>query len=124
MNANRQDRTFGSGGGSSDMGSSTAHDQEWRTHYDDNFRSSGETFDRYQPAYQFGYSAAGDSRYTGRDWYAVEPDLRSDWEQSHPNDAWQDFIANWYEAPQGKDIALLLPLYHPDYRIHLNFFRF
>jgi len=44
----------------------------------------------YSPAYKFGHTYATDSRYQGREWNAVERDVRRDWE-SRGQGAWEDF---------------------------------
>lgn len=36
-------------------------------------------FEKMRPAYRFGFSAAGDQRYRGRDFEAVEVELRQHW---------------------------------------------
>lgn len=41
----------------------------------------GETFETYRPAYQYGGLA--ESRYPGRPFADIEPDLRADWESAH-----------------------------------------
>ncbi len=53
-------------------------------------------YERYQPAYQYGWQLG--EQYQGRDWRDFEGGARSDWERSHPNDAWQDFRAAIYEG--------------------------
>jgi uncharacterized protein (TIGR02271 family) len=45
---------------------------------------------RYAPAHKLGSTWAGNEKYRGRDWDAVEPDLRRDWE-SRGQGAWEDF---------------------------------
>ena len=54
-----------------------------RTWWQNNFNtrpyaSADRTFQDYEPAYRFGYQSL--SRYHGRRWDQVEPNLRSDWE--------------------------------------------
>ena len=43
----------------------------------------GQAYEHWAPAYRYGYMLAGDPRYTGRDWPAIEADARRDWEQQH-----------------------------------------
>jgi hypothetical protein len=88
--ANRQDRTFGSGGGG-EASSSAAYSEQWQDHFRESLGSTGFGFARYEPAYQFGHQTGSESRYSGRSWNDVESQVRTDWERSHPNDAWQDF---------------------------------
>lgn len=63
---------------------------DWQTHYRTNFANRGGSFDTYAPAYQYGYSLGGDSRYTGRRWEDIEADARRDWE-SRNQGPWEDF---------------------------------
>jgi uncharacterized protein (TIGR02271 family) len=66
------------------------YDERFRTHFDTNYLSSGYTYDRYQPAYRYGYDLASHDRYTGRGWMEVEPEIRRDWEATNQG-AWEDF---------------------------------
>lgn len=54
----------------------TYYRNDWQTKY----ASLGGTYDDYAPAYRYGYDMRRDPRYQGRDWDAVESDLRSDWD--------------------------------------------
>ena len=65
------------------------YDRDFRSDWEANYRETGYGYDRYQPAYQYGWQLG--SRYQGRDWSDFETDARTDWERNHPNDAWQDF---------------------------------
>jgi hypothetical protein len=44
----------------------------------------------YEPAYRYGYDLAGNARYRGRDWAALEADARRDWESRHGG-TWEQF---------------------------------
>lgn len=59
------------------MSSQSGH---YRGHFQNNYGSSGGSYDDYAPAYMYGTQMRGDSRYAGRQWNAVESDLRTDWE--------------------------------------------
>jgi hypothetical protein len=67
------------------------YDRDFRSDWEQSFRSTGYGYERYQPAYQYGYTVGSEPRYRGRRWEDVESDFRRDWEQRHPNDAWEDF---------------------------------
>jgi uncharacterized protein (TIGR02271 family) len=54
----------------------TYYRNDWQT----NYASQGGTYDDYAPAYRYGNEMRRDARYQGRDWDAVESDLRSDWD--------------------------------------------
>jgi len=58
---------------------------DWQT----NYASQGGTYDDYEPAYRYGHTLRSDARYSGRDWDAVEPDLRRDWESRNPGGTWE-----------------------------------
>lgn len=61
----------------------TTEDAYWRDNYKDrSYIESGASYDTYQPAYRHGIE--GYTRYEGRNYQEVEPNLRSDWENS-PN---------------------------------------
>jgi uncharacterized protein (TIGR02271 family) len=59
-----------------DLDDDTYYRNDWQT----NYASLGGTYDDYAPAYRYGYEMRRDPRYQGRDWDAVESDLRSDWD--------------------------------------------
>lgn len=65
-------------------------DQDFRSHYEQNYGTTGRTYDYYAPAYNVGSDAA--TRYSGRQWDEVEPDIRRDFE-SHGTGAWEEFKA-------------------------------
>lgn len=68
----------------------SAYDTGWRTHYNQYFGSTGRGYDYYQPGYRYGYDLANNTRYSGRDWDLIEPDVRRDWEATGRG-AWEDF---------------------------------
>ena len=55
-------------------------DSYYRTHWTNNYASSGDTYNDYEPAYRYGSQMHSDARYQGRNWDEVEPGLRSDWD--------------------------------------------
>ncbi|NNG21496.1 hypothetical protein [Telluria aromaticivorans] len=73
----------GVGSGSSpslDIGSTFGDDDGYyRNHFLANY-SSGDDYDSYRPAYSYGSDMARDTRYSGRKWDEVEPELRSSWD--------------------------------------------
>jgi len=62
----------------------------FREHYQTNFANQGYAYDRYDPAYRYGYTLATDERYYDRDWNALEPEARRQWESEHQG-AWEEF---------------------------------
>lgn len=71
--------------------SETTADSLYHDHFKNTFAASGATYDEYAPAYAYGAGLKGDARFVGRDWQAIEPEVRSDWEQKHPGSAWERF---------------------------------
>lgn len=64
----------------------------FREHYSTAYASTGQGFDVYEPAYQYGYAAS--QTYTDQDYSAVENDLRADYStRYHDGDdsMWDDF---------------------------------
>jgi stress response protein YsnF len=62
---------------------------DWRQHHGTTFLHRGAYAD-YEPAYRYGYELAGNARYRGRDWVALEADARRDWESRHAG-TWEQF---------------------------------
>jgi uncharacterized protein (TIGR02271 family) len=67
-----------------------AYEPEFRTHHDATFASRGAPYDRWAPAYRYGYDIATDPRYRDREWAATETDARHDWERRHRG-TWEEF---------------------------------
>lgn len=63
-------------------------DNDFRSHWQSNFGSSGGRYEDYAPAYSYGSTLAGSDQYRGKRWEEVEPQARSDWESSHPGSTW------------------------------------
>lgn len=72
---------------------SDADDRAYRTHWNNNYSTSGSTYEDYAPAYQFGTTMARNEHYRGRSWDDVEPNLRSSWEMSNSGSPWEKFKA-------------------------------
>jgi uncharacterized protein (TIGR02271 family) len=64
---------------------------DFRRDWESRYAKSGEPYETYAPAYDYGYRSANDERWRGRQWTDVENDLRSDWERRNPNSAWERF---------------------------------
>lgn len=80
------------GGGRASNSTATSYDvydPDFRTHFSRAYPGMG-NFDRYQPAYRYGYTLATDDRYQGRSWREVEPDARRAWDSQNQN-SWEDF---------------------------------
>jgi uncharacterized protein (TIGR02271 family) len=66
------------------------YDADFRGHYKTSLAGSGQPYERWSPGYRYGYELAGDRRYAGRDWTAIEPEARRDWEARHQG-TWEEF---------------------------------
>ena len=64
---------------------------QYRQHWQQNYGSLGGQYEDYSPAYEYGSTASSSTLYKGRDWNAVEPELKSDWESRHPGSTWERF---------------------------------
>jgi len=61
----------------------------WREHYQKTFANTGNKYDYYEPAYTYGQTLRGDSRYRNWDWNRLEPEARRSWETRYPDTAWE-----------------------------------
>jgi uncharacterized protein (TIGR02271 family) len=68
----------------------SAYEREFRSHYNTALARRGAPYDRWAPAYRYGYDVATDPRYRDRDWTAIEADARRDWEGRHQG-TWEEF---------------------------------
>ena len=69
--------TGGAGSGAEDWASQDAY---WRSNFTSRPYVSGDRgYEAYQPGYRYGFESV--SRFRGRSWSDVEPDLRSGWER-------------------------------------------
>jgi uncharacterized protein (TIGR02271 family) len=59
-------------------------DDEFHKHYDKTYAGSGQAYDIYRPAYDYGRELATDQRYHNRDWTMIEPEARKSFEQRNP----------------------------------------
>ena len=81
------------------------YDSDFQNHFRTTYGSTGGSYDNYSPAYQYGYRMAGDQRYRGKTWDAVESDLRRDYETSNPGSAWErtkDAVRYGWEKVTGR----------------------
>jgi len=63
---------------------------DFRNNFTTTYGSRGYTYERYEPAYRYGYTLATDKRYMNKDWAAIETDARRDWEKNNQG-LWEDF---------------------------------
>lgn len=66
------------------------YEPDFRNNFTTRYSTRGYTYDRYEPAYRYGYTLATDQRYVNKDWTVIEADARRDWEKNNQG-AWEDF---------------------------------
>jgi hypothetical protein len=71
------------------------YEEDFRTHYDEQYASDQARYEDYVPAYRYGATIARDLRYRDRPWDEVEPEARRHWETTSPGqtDTWERFKA-------------------------------
>lgn len=66
------------------------YDTDFRSHYKTALASRGHAYERWAPAYRYGYDLAGDKRYSNGDWKTIEPEARRHWEERGQG-TWDEF---------------------------------
>jgi uncharacterized protein (TIGR02271 family) len=61
---------------------------EFRRDFQSRYANQGGSYDTYAPAYDYGYTMAGDPRYQGRNFEDVEDTLKTDYLRNNPNSSW------------------------------------
>jgi hypothetical protein len=70
-------------------GNRVLDDSDYRRHWQSAYGPMGGQYEDYDSAYRYGSTMAGSDRFRNYQWSEVEPDLRNDWESSHPESAWE-----------------------------------
>jgi len=80
------------------------YDTGFRSHWQSNYANSGMAYDRYQPAYRYGYTLANDQRYRGRNWNDIESTARREWENQNqgPWENFKDSVRYAWEQARGR----------------------
>jgi uncharacterized protein (TIGR02271 family) len=91
-------------GSGSEMAGYSQYDNDYRTHYQSTYGTSGYTYDDYMPIYRFGHSLATNQRYQGRDWSAIEPEARTHWESQNPGtwDRYKSTVQYAWDKARGR----------------------
>ncbi len=66
-------------------------DPEFRVNYIQNYLNSGRDYEEYRPVYRYGYEVATSPLYKDREWFAIENELRREWEKQNPETSWENF---------------------------------
>jgi hypothetical protein len=69
-------------------GSGQSLEHDFQNDFASRYFDSGEHYETYAPAYQYGYEMASDSRYRERAFDEVEPELRTEYARRHPDSTW------------------------------------
>lgn len=64
-------------------------DAGWRHHFDSTYRTGGDKYETYEPAYRFGHDLGGESRFQSSDWNTVESEARTRWGRSNDISTWE-----------------------------------
>jgi uncharacterized protein (TIGR02271 family) len=70
-------------------GATTLGEDDFRTHWQTAYGSSGQQYEDYASAYRYGADLAKQQKYYGYRWDELEPQVRSDWEASHADSPWE-----------------------------------
>ena len=81
-------------------------DAHWRSNYHTRpYAAADRGYEHYRPAYQYGSAAA--TRYAGREWDDVEPELERGWDSArgHSKTAWaeaKDAVRDAWDRVRGR----------------------
>jgi hypothetical protein len=95
------DRAISSGTGGLAAGEDldpVAEGDYWRENFRRSPYDAAETEDRYEPAYRFGWTRAGQYEYRNRGFEEVELELRRQWQSRDRDQPWEDARDAAYEA--------------------------
>ena len=67
------------------------YEEDFRSHYDEQYAAENSRYEDYVPAYRYGAEIGKDVRYRDRPWNDVEPEARRHWETTSPDSTWERF---------------------------------
>ncbi|CAE6834444.1 hypothetical protein [Paraburkholderia haematera] len=67
------------------------YEEDFRTHYDEQYAAEHARYEDYVPAYRYGAEIGRDARYRDKPWDDVEPEARRHWETTSPDSTWERF---------------------------------
>lgn len=81
-----------------------ADEADFRRHFESHAGTGGTDYADYAPAYRYGYEAAQNTRYLGRPFEEVEPELHAEYVKRHPGGAAWDRVRDsvrygWAKVP-------------------------
>lgn len=80
------------------------YDADFRRHYSTSFADTGAAYERYAPAYRYGYMLANNPAYAGKDWPALEAEAHREWEKQHAGtwESMKNAIRHAWERARGR----------------------
>ena len=63
---------------------------DFRTYYTQHLAGGGLAYERYSPAFRYGYSLASNEPFRSQSWATIEPDARRLWEEKNPG-SWERY---------------------------------
>jgi hypothetical protein len=67
------------------------YEEDFRSHYDEQYAAENERYEDYVPAYRYGAEIGHDARFHDRPWDDIEPEARRHWETASPDSTWERF---------------------------------
>ncbi|RDK02091.1 hypothetical protein [Paraburkholderia lacunae] len=67
------------------------YEEDFRSHYDEQYAADSSRYEDYVPAYRYGAEIGRDARYRDKPWDDVEPEARRHWESTSPESTWERF---------------------------------
>lgn len=67
------------------------YEEDFRSHYDEQYGADNARYEDYVPAYRYGAEIGKDARFRDRSWDDVEPEARRHWESTSPDSTWERF---------------------------------
>jgi hypothetical protein len=67
------------------------YEEDFRTHYDEQYAAANARYEDYVPAYRYGAEIGRDARFHDRPWEDIEPEARRHWESTSTDSTWERF---------------------------------
>jgi hypothetical protein len=67
------------------------YEEDFRSHYDEQYAAENARYEDYVPAYRYGAEIGNDARFRDRPWDDIEPEARRHWETTSPDSTWERF---------------------------------
>jgi hypothetical protein len=67
------------------------YEEDFRSHYDEQYAAESARYEDYVPAYRYGAEIGNDAQFRDRPWEDIEPEARRHWETTSPDSTWERF---------------------------------